>query len=55
MTEENPPVEEPAPATPADIMRAFGYDPDAVQSLVVTPEAVVAIDAQYPEPLTRQE
>lgn len=45
------PAPEPTPddPTPADIMRAFGYDPERVKSLVITPTTVVAIDADYPD------
>lgn len=51
----DPPLIEPAPdRTPGDVIRALGYDPEAIQSLVVTPTHVVAVAADYPEPQTKE-
>ncbi|WP_102508079.1 hypothetical protein [Sanguibacter massiliensis] len=50
---ELPSTDEPAPAPPtlADLLALLGLPPDA-RALVVTPETVVAIAADYPEPYT---
>ncbi len=40
----------PTPEQIADAMRLLGYDPEKVQSLIVTPASVVAISTDYPEP-----
>lgn len=43
---------EPVPITnaspPGDVMRAVGFNPDLVQSVVVTPHGIVAVAADYP-------
>lgn len=54
-TDETPEESEQTSPTPGDVIRAFGYDPAAVQALIITADTVVAVDAQYPEPITRQE
>jgi hypothetical protein len=42
---------EPAPdRSPDAAIRALGFDPAAIQSLVVTPTTVVAVAADYPDP-----
>jgi hypothetical protein len=57
MTEDTatPEPDVDGPPLPVDVIRALGYEPDAVQALIITADSVVAVDAQYPEPLTRQE
>lgn len=51
-----PPVQEPIPVDPStppvDVIRALGYDPAEISSLVVTADRVVAVAADYPEPQT---
>ncbi|MFE9232061.1 hypothetical protein [Cellulosimicrobium funkei] len=37
---------------PVDVIRALGYDPAEIASLVVTADRVVAVAADYPEPQT---
>lgn len=40
-----------APDTPPlDVIRALGFDPLLIQSLVITADAVVAIATDYPDP-----
>lgn len=50
----DPAPQEPIPVDPstppADVIRALGYDPDHIQSLVVTSTSVVAVAADYPDP-----
>ena len=42
---------EPAPQrSPQDAIRGLGFDPDLIQSLVLTPTSVVAVSADYPDP-----
>jgi len=36
--------------TPDDAMRALGFDPDLVQTVIITATSVVAIATDYPEP-----
>lgn len=51
-----PPAQEPIPVDPTtppvDVIRALGYDPAEISSLVVTADSVVAVAADYPEPQT---
>ncbi len=57
MTEdtETPEPDVEGPPMPVDVIRSLGYEPEAVQALIITADSVFAVDAQYPEPLTRQE
>jgi hypothetical protein len=48
-------VTPPADPTPAEAIRALGFDPDRVRAVVLTPTSVVAIAADYPEPYIRPE
>lgn len=57
LVDEAPPTplpQEPIPVDPTtppvDVIRALGYDPAAIQSLVVTADQVVAVAADYPDP-----
>ncbi|WP_454044412.1 hypothetical protein [Cellulosimicrobium sp. Marseille-Q8652] len=51
--------QEPTPVdpttSPSDVMRAMGFDPAAVKSLVITPTGVVAVAADYPDPHVPEE
>lgn len=50
---EEPALLDPPPAdraTPAGAIRALGFDPGAVQAVILTPTSAVAIAADYPEP-----
>ncbi|MFD4992824.1 hypothetical protein ACFWH7_04375 [Cellulosimicrobium cellulans] len=50
-TPPDPLLIEPAPdRSPDAAIRALGFDPAAIQSLVVTPTTVVAVAADYPDP-----
>lgn len=50
-TPPDPLLIEPAPdRSPGAAIRALGFDPAAIQSLVVTPTTVVAVAADYPDP-----
>ncbi|MFE6228900.1 hypothetical protein [Cellulosimicrobium sp. NPDC057862] len=54
-----PVPQEPIPVDPStppsDVIRALGYDPDEIQSVVITATHVVAVAADYPEPQTLEE
>ncbi|MBN0039394.1 hypothetical protein JN535_04290 [Cellulosimicrobium cellulans] len=54
-----PVPQEPIPVDPttppSDVIRALGYDPELIQSLVITATHVVAVAADYPEPQTLEE
>lgn len=39
----------------AEAMQILGFDPSQVRTVIVTPDTVVAIAADYPEPLTAPE
>ncbi|MBE9924421.1 hypothetical protein G8C93_00755 [Cellulosimicrobium cellulans] len=42
---------EPAPSrSPDAAIRALGFDPALIQSLVITPTSAVAVAADYPDP-----
>lgn len=43
------PVSEPDPAR-SDAIRALGFDPALVQSVIITPTSAVGISIDYPEP-----
>jgi len=45
---EPTPVDNTTP--PADVLRALGFDPNAVQSVILTSTSVVAVAADYPDP-----
>lgn len=50
-TPPDPLLIEPAlDRSPDAVIRAAGFDPAAIQSLVVTPTTVVAVAADYPDP-----
>lgn len=40
----------PPPMSYPDLLRALGFDPDALQAVVVTPTSAVGISHDYPEP-----
>ncbi|GMA22294.1 hypothetical protein GCM10025864_44590 [Luteimicrobium album] len=42
------PVDNTTP--PVDVLRALGFDPDTVRSVVITSTSVVAVAADYPDP-----
>jgi len=50
-------VQTPTEPTPVDnttapdvVLRALGFDPAAVQAVILTPTSVVAVAADYPDP-----
>ncbi|GMA26212.1 hypothetical protein GCM10025864_39710 [Luteimicrobium album] len=50
-------VQTPTEPTPVDnttapdvVLRALGFDPEAVQAVILTPTSVVAVAADYPDP-----
>ncbi len=50
-------VQTPTEPTPVDnttppeaVLRAIGFDPAAVQAVILTPTSVVAVAADYPDP-----
>ncbi|MFC8732188.1 hypothetical protein ACFT5B_07000 [Luteimicrobium sp. NPDC057192] len=45
---EPTPVDNTTP--PGDVLRALGFDPAAVQAVILTPTSVVAVAADYPDP-----
>ncbi len=50
MSDQEVPVPTEPMSTPADAIRALGFDPDAVKTVVLTASTAVAIAADYPEP-----
>ncbi|WP_454728979.1 hypothetical protein [Cellulosimicrobium protaetiae] len=62
LADDASPAQEPQEPIPVDpttppetVMSALGFDPETVQAVVVTADAVVAVAADYPEPQTREE
>lgn len=49
---EQPPSDPMTATSPADAIRALGFDLAAVQAVVITPTTAVAIATDYPEPYT---
>ncbi len=60
--DDTPPIDPPieTPAEPGvlsypDLLTALGFDPTAVQAVILTPTSAHAISTDYPEPYTPPE